>query len=115
MPSLMGRYFKPTIWNKSLHEIGNDNGIRLVNFAISKILGVKSTMFPHRNIHKYTWTSPGGKTHNQIEHILEIGLDIRMYLMYLTILSWKQSFFFKFPNLFAICIHNIKYNQQIVC
>jgi hypothetical protein len=62
--------FKPTIWNDSLHEISNDNGVRLVNFATSKNLRVKSTMFPHRNIHKYTWTSPDGKTHNQIDHIL---------------------------------------------
>jgi hypothetical protein len=62
--------FKTTIGNESLHEISNDNGVRLVNVATSKNLRVKSTMFPHRYFHKYTWTSPDGKTHNQIDHIL---------------------------------------------
>jgi hypothetical protein len=62
--------FKPTIGNESLYEISNDNGVRLVNFATSENLRVKSAMFPHRNIHKYTWTSPDEKTHNQIDHIL---------------------------------------------
>jgi hypothetical protein len=62
--------FKPMIGNESLHEDSNDNGVRVVNFATSKDLVVKSTMFPHRNIHKYTWTSPDGKTYNQIDIIL---------------------------------------------
>ena len=39
--------FKPTIGNESLHQGSNDNGVRIVNFATSKILVVKSTMFPH--------------------------------------------------------------------
>jgi len=62
--------FKPTIGLESLHQDSNDNGVRLVNFATSQNLVVKSTMLPHRNIHKYTWTSPDGKTHNQIDHVL---------------------------------------------
>ena len=45
-------------------------GVRIVNFVTSKNLVVKSMMFPHRNIHKFTWTSPEGKTQNQIEHTL---------------------------------------------
>jgi hypothetical protein len=45
--------FKPIIGNECLHKIGNDNGVRLVNFAISKNFRIKSTMFPHCNIHKY--------------------------------------------------------------
>ena len=42
--------FKPTIGQKSLHQNNNDNGVRLVNFATSKNLVVKSTIFPRRNI-----------------------------------------------------------------
>jgi hypothetical protein len=59
---------KPTICNESLHEISNNNGFRVVNFATSKNL--ESTMFPYRDIHKYTWMSPDGKTCNRIDHIL---------------------------------------------
>jgi len=44
--------FKPIIGQESLHQVSNENGVRLVYFATSKNLVVKSTMFPHRNIHK---------------------------------------------------------------
>jgi hypothetical protein len=65
--------FKPTIGNESLHEISNDSGVRAIHFVISKNLFVKSTMFPHHSIHKYTWMSPDGKTHNQNDHTLIHG------------------------------------------
>jgi hypothetical protein len=44
--------FKSTTGNESLHKINNDNGVRVVNFATSKNLTVKCTMFPHCNINK---------------------------------------------------------------
>jgi hypothetical protein len=72
--------FRPTVGNESLHEISTDIGVRVVSFATSKNLVVKSTMFPHGKIHKYTWTSPEGKTHNQIDHVL-IEDGIQVYLM----------------------------------
>jgi hypothetical protein len=62
--------FKPKIVNESLHEISNDIGVRIVNFATSKNLIVKSIMFSYCNIHIYTWMSRDGKTHNQIDGIL---------------------------------------------
>jgi hypothetical protein len=62
--------FKPTIRNESLYENSNDNGVTVVHFGTSKNLVVKSTMFPHRKIHKYTWTSRKRNTYNQIDHIL---------------------------------------------
>jgi hypothetical protein len=62
--------FKPTSGNDSVHEIRNNNGVRLVNFPTSKNLTVRSTMFSHFNIQKFTLISHDGKTHNQIDHIL---------------------------------------------
>jgi len=46
--------FKPIIGQESFHQDSNDNGVKIVNFVTSKNLVGKSTMFPHRNIHKYT-------------------------------------------------------------
>ena len=55
-----------------------------------KNLVVKSTMFPHRNIHKYTWNSPDGKTHNQIDHVL---IDRRWHSSVLDVRSFRRADF----------------------
>jgi endonuclease/exonuclease/phosphatase family metal-dependent hydrolase len=80
--------FKPAIGKESLHQDSNDTGVRVVNFATSKNLVVKSTMFPHRNIHKYTWTSPNGKTHNQIDHI---QIDRRWHSSIVNVRSFRGA------------------------
>jgi len=61
-------FVKQTCGNQGLHQDSNDNAVRIINFATLRILFVKSTMFPHRNIHKYTRIFLDGKTHNQIDH-----------------------------------------------
>ncbi|PNF37383.1 hypothetical protein B7P43_G16290 [Cryptotermes secundus] len=58
--------FKLTIGNESLHEI----------------------MFPHRNIHKFSWISPDGKIHNQIDHIL---IDRRRHSSILDVRSFTAA------------------------
>jgi hypothetical protein len=45
-------------------------------------------MFPHRNIHKYTWTSPGGKTPHQIDNIL---VDRRRHLNIFDVRSYRAA------------------------
>ena len=80
--------FKLTVRIESLHQDSNDNDGRLVNFAISKNLVIKSMMFPHWNICKYIWTSPDGKTHNQIHHIL---IDRRWHSSILDVRSFRGA------------------------
>jgi len=80
--------FKPTIGQESLHQDSNDSGVRIVNFATSQNPVVKSTMFPHRNIHKYTWTSSDGKTHKQIDHVL---IDRRWHSSVLDMRSFRGA------------------------
>jgi hypothetical protein len=51
--------FKLRTGNESLRKSSNDNAVRVVNFATSKNLIVKSTMFLHHNIHKHArWENP---------------------------------------------------------
>ncbi|XP_025423466.1 craniofacial development protein 2-like [Sipha flava] len=62
--------FKPIIGGHSLHQLSNDNGCRLIDLATGRNLRVKSTMFPHKNIHKGIWRSPDGRHVDQIDHVL---------------------------------------------
>jgi len=45
-------------------------------------------MFPHQNIHKLTWTSLDGKTHNQIDHLL---IDRRWLSSILKVLFFRGA------------------------
>nr|XP_042895535.1 craniofacial development protein 2-like [Parasteatoda tepidariorum] len=77
--------FRPVIGGYSLHDISNDNGKRLIDFATDHNMVIPSTMFQHKRIHKMTWKSPNGNTYNQIDHILIDSrhksdiLDVRSY------------------------------------
>jgi endonuclease/exonuclease/phosphatase family metal-dependent hydrolase len=80
--------FKLIICNENLHEISNYNEVRGVNFATSRNLIVKSTTLPHHDIHKHTWTSPDGVTHNQIDHVLT---DKRLHSNILHVPSFRGA------------------------
>jgi hypothetical protein len=43
-------------------------------------------MFPHCNLKNYTWTSPKGNTHNQIDHVL---IDRRLHSSILDVQSFR--------------------------
>ena len=76
-------------WETTMGKFGigtmNDNGERFAEFCAEHKLMIGGTLFPHRNIHKVTWTSPDGRTQNQIDHITiskkwrTALLDVRNY------------------------------------
>lgn len=57
------------VGNYGLKSERSDNGERLTAFGAINILAITSTMFKHKDVHKYIWTSPNGQHKNQIDHI----------------------------------------------
>ena len=47
----------------------NENGDFFVDFCASTGMVIGGSIFPHKRIHKTTWTSPDLQTENQIDHI----------------------------------------------
>ena len=76
--------FRPVIGKFSAHECTNENGLRLIGFATSKNMVVRSTCFQHKLRDKFTWRSPQ-RTETQIDHVLIDGrhfsdiIDVRTY------------------------------------
>jgi hypothetical protein len=54
----------------SLHDETNNNGIKIIQFAISKVFNARSVTFPHKDIHKGIWYSADSRTANQTDHVL---------------------------------------------
>ena len=47
----------------------NENGFLFAEFCQTQNLVIGGSIFPHKGIHKFRWTSPKGVTKIQIDHI----------------------------------------------
>ena len=56
--------------NYGLQGERNDNSEQVVAFCTLNNLTIVSTTFPHKDIHRYTWTSPNGQYRNQIDRLI---------------------------------------------
>ena len=61
---------------EALKCVRNDNGVRFVDFCATNSLVITTTSFPHKDIHKYTWTSQDGHTRNQIDHVAATLIEL---------------------------------------
>ena len=76
--------YRPVIGRFSAHQLTNENGLRLIDFATSKNMAIRSTFFQHSLHHRLTWRSPN-RTETQIDHVLIDGrhfsdiIDVRSH------------------------------------
>ncbi|XP_053695389.1 craniofacial development protein 2-like [Sabethes cyaneus] len=79
--------YKPVIGRFSAHQRTNEMGLRLIDFAASKNMAVRSTFFQHRIHHKYTWMSPN-QIESQIDHVL---FDSRHFSDIIDVRSYRSA------------------------
>jgi len=72
------RVYHRTVGPDGVHDVSNDNGMRMARFAASNGLFVESTFYPHKKIHKETRTSADGKTPIKLITLLSIS-DVRTF------------------------------------
>jgi endonuclease/exonuclease/phosphatase family metal-dependent hydrolase len=72
------KVFNQVLGRHTLHNISNENGEMVANYAISNNMFLISTNFQHKNIHIGTWTSPNHQTINQIDHVMVSKEKMRM-------------------------------------
>jgi len=60
----------PNICGPSCNSETNDRGFRLLEFAASNDFKLANTMGSHKGSRMWTWHSPNGQIHNQIDYIM---------------------------------------------
>ena len=66
----IGSQETPGVTGKFGLGIQNEVGKRLLEFCQEKALVIANTLFQQHKRRLYTWTSPDGQYHNQIDYIL---------------------------------------------
>jgi len=62
--------FRQVVGRHTFHNISNENGEMVANYANSNDMFLISTNFQHKKIHNGTWTAPDHQTINQIDHVM---------------------------------------------
>jgi hypothetical protein len=72
MNSKLGKeeVFSQVIGRHTVHNISNENGEMVANYAIINGMFLISTNFQHKKINIGTWTSPDHQRINQIDHVM---------------------------------------------
>jgi hypothetical protein len=72
------KVFSQVVGCHTLHNVSNENGELVANYAISNDMFLISTNFQHKTIHTGTWASPDHQTINRIDRVMVSKLKMRL-------------------------------------